>query len=66
MNHKGNWLGTFLRWILDEQRKFYSSGIWTCDLRIDVPVLYQLPILSISLSEVTNIIYTEQKYKRPM
>ena len=29
--------------VLDEQRKiYYKSGIWTCDLRIDVPVLYQL------------------------
>ena len=28
--------------VLDEQRKFYYSGIWTCDLRIDVLVLYQL------------------------
>ena len=29
-------------WILDEQRKIYLSGIWNCDLQVDVPVLYQL------------------------
>ena len=23
-------------------RKIYKSGIWTCDLQIDVPALYQL------------------------
>ena len=34
---------TLFSWkILDEQRKIYSSGIWTCDFRIDMPVLYQL------------------------
>ena len=29
-------------YILDEQRQIYQSGIWTYDLQIDVPVLYQL------------------------
>ena len=28
--------------VLDEQRQIYESGIWTCDLRIDTPALYQL------------------------
>ena len=28
--------------IVDEQRQIYYSGIWTCDLRIDAPALYQL------------------------
>ena len=28
--------------MLDKQRKIYWSGIWTCDLRIDEPVLYQV------------------------
>ena len=34
--------GYIFRLILNEQRKIYSSRTWTCDLRIDVPVLYQL------------------------
>ena len=29
---------TCIRYILDEQRKIYLSGIWTCDLWIDMPV----------------------------
>ena len=33
--------GYIFRSILDEERKMDNSGIWTCDLRIDVPVLYQ-------------------------
>ena len=39
INHKGNWLGTFLDnfWMNKEK-----SRIWTCDVRIDVLVLYQL------------------------
>ena len=51
INHKGNWLGTVFRYILDKQSKIDQSGIWTCDLRIDVPALYQLtsPILAVSL-----------------
>ena len=32
----------FLDKFFDKQRKIYKSGIWTCDLRIDVPALYQL------------------------
>ena len=31
---------------LDEQGKNYKSGTWTCDLRIDVPGLYQLSYLA--------------------
>ena len=38
-----------VRYILDEQRKIYESGIWTCDLRIDVPVLYQLSLTHFDL-----------------
>ena len=37
----------YFRYILDAQRKIYSSGIWTCDLRIDVPALYQLSYLAL-------------------
>ena len=32
---------------LDEQRKIDESGTWTCDLRIDVPGLYQLSYLAL-------------------
>ena len=42
-----HWLGTFYRKYLDEQRKHYESRIWTRDLRIDVPGLYQLSYLAL-------------------
>ena len=46
MNHKGHWLGTFFKINLDKHRKIDWSGTWTCDLRIDVPGLYQQSYLA--------------------
>ncbi len=53
INHKGNWLGKFFKLFWVEQRKTDESRTLTCELRINVPTLYQMsyvaPMLAVSL-----------------
>ena len=60
MNHKGNWLGTFLDTFLDEQRKIYWSEIWTCDLLFFVHPKITKCAQSVSL--VVHDIYRKKSF----